>query len=84
MEHEKVSAVSFRPEVELLLCCARTHLDSERASRIKALLRGKPHHWACHYPNFCTKCILPKTGHLKSFIGDHRTFARHALPPMCS
>ena len=29
----------FRREVELLLCCARTRLDAERAARISALLR---------------------------------------------
>jgi hypothetical protein len=28
-----------RPEIELLLCCARIHLDAERATQIRALLR---------------------------------------------
>lgn len=28
-----------RPENELLLCCARTHMNSERAERVRALLR---------------------------------------------
>jgi len=30
---------SIRREIELLLCCARTRLDAERAARISALLR---------------------------------------------
>ncbi len=34
----KDQAVVFRPEEELLLCCARTCMDSERAERIRALL----------------------------------------------
>lgn len=29
----------FRPEIELLLCCARTHIDPETNARIKSLLR---------------------------------------------
>lgn len=33
-------AVSYHPEAELLLCCARTHIDPEKARQIKALLRG--------------------------------------------
>lgn len=33
-------AVSTRPEAELLLCCARTCMDSERAERIRTLLRA--------------------------------------------
>lgn len=32
-------AANMRPEVELLLCCARTCIDSERAERIKTLLQ---------------------------------------------
>lgn len=35
----KAPAVGTRPEDELLLCCARTCMDSENAERIKALLR---------------------------------------------
>src|SRR5215469_4613412 len=31
--------MGFRPESELLLCCARTYVDLERAARIKALLQ---------------------------------------------
>jgi len=34
----KDQAVDFCPEEELLLCCARTAMDSERAERIRALL----------------------------------------------
>jgi hypothetical protein len=31
--------VGIRPEEDLLLCCSRTELDSERAERIKVLLK---------------------------------------------
>lgn len=31
----------LRPEIELLLCCARTRVDEERAGRIHELLRGE-------------------------------------------
>jgi hypothetical protein len=31
----------LRPEDELLVCCARTRVDDERAGRIRALLRGE-------------------------------------------
>ena len=30
--------IELRPETELLLCCARSHLDSQRAERIGVLL----------------------------------------------
>ncbi len=36
----KKSLVASRPEVELLLCCARTHVDSETAERIIILLQN--------------------------------------------
>jgi hypothetical protein len=32
-------ATDLRPEVELLLCCARTHIDSTNARRIRALVQ---------------------------------------------
>ena len=32
-------AGNLRPEIELLLCCARVHLDSERAERMRELLQ---------------------------------------------
>ena len=32
-------AVGIRPEIELLLCCARTCMDSRRAERLRTLLR---------------------------------------------
>jgi Uncharacterised nucleotidyltransferase len=32
-------SVAVRPEAELLLCCARTFMDPEKAARIKALLQ---------------------------------------------
>jgi hypothetical protein len=35
----KTPTVSDRPEVELLLCCARTHIDPETAERIRTLLQ---------------------------------------------
>lgn len=35
----KAPRVGVRPEVELLLCCARTRIDSETAERIKTLLQ---------------------------------------------
>lgn len=37
----EVSRLANRPEVDLLLCCARTHLDSKRADQVKALLLSK-------------------------------------------
>ena len=37
--YDKAPAADTRPEAELLLCCARTCMDSARAERIKALLR---------------------------------------------
>jgi hypothetical protein len=30
--------INVRPELELLLCCARTHLDAQREARLRALL----------------------------------------------
>jgi len=41
----KVSVVAKRPEAELLLCCARTRIDSEKVSRISELLRQEMN-WA--------------------------------------
>jgi hypothetical protein len=35
-----VSVAETRPEIQLLLCCARTHMDSGRAAEMKTLLRG--------------------------------------------
>jgi hypothetical protein len=35
----KAPTLCDRPEVELLLCCARTHIDSETAERIETLLQ---------------------------------------------
>ena len=32
-------SVALRPEAELLLCCARTRMDSEKAARIRVLLQ---------------------------------------------
>src|SRR5262245_37335179 len=37
---DKVPTAGIRPEAELLLCCARTCMDAERAERMRALLRG--------------------------------------------
>lgn len=37
----KTPTADMRPEVELLLCCARTCIDSETAERIKTLLQEK-------------------------------------------
>jgi len=39
------AAAATRPEHELLLCCARTRMDAERASRIRVLV-GKGLDWA--------------------------------------
>lgn len=36
----EVWAAETRPEIQLLLCCARTHMDAERAAEMKTLLRG--------------------------------------------
>jgi hypothetical protein len=36
----EVPAADTRPEVQLLLCCARTDVDSESAEQIRSLLRG--------------------------------------------
>lgn len=33
------TAVDIRPEIELLLCCARTYIDSKTADRLKTLLQ---------------------------------------------
>jgi hypothetical protein len=35
----KTPAAEMRPEIELLLCCARTYIDFETAKRIKILLK---------------------------------------------
>jgi Uncharacterised nucleotidyltransferase len=35
-----VSVAATRPEIQLLLCCLRTHMPPERAEEMKALLRG--------------------------------------------
>ena len=39
MSSSLLSATQTRPEVELLLCCAHTYIDPERAERIRGLLR---------------------------------------------
>jgi hypothetical protein len=39
VRREQGGVVPFRPEVELLLGCARTRLDAERAARVRALAR---------------------------------------------
>jgi hypothetical protein len=36
----EVVAAETRPEIQLLLCCARTDVDPERAEQIRALLGG--------------------------------------------
>lgn len=36
----EVSRLANRPEVDLLLCCARTELDSQRVDRMRALLNS--------------------------------------------
>jgi hypothetical protein len=41
MVYNSDPAVNPRPEVELLLCCARTHLDSPRAVRARTLVRTR-------------------------------------------
>jgi hypothetical protein len=41
---EQAHPSSLRPEVELLLCCARTRMDAERGARTTALLQ-KPLDW---------------------------------------
>ena len=35
-----MSVFAQRPEIALLLCCARTHVDAEKAERIRALVAG--------------------------------------------
>lgn len=37
----EVFRLANRPEVDLLLCCARTYLDSKRADQVRALLHSK-------------------------------------------
>lgn len=39
MASNKIGATPLRSEAELLLCCARTHMDTERAERIRQVLR---------------------------------------------
>jgi|GEM_PF-5868783 len=34
----KAPTAATRSEIELLFCCARTHIDSETAKRIRTLL----------------------------------------------
>jgi hypothetical protein len=38
---DKALISQARPEIELLLCCARTFMDDERAKRIRALIQDK-------------------------------------------
>jgi hypothetical protein len=37
----EVPVAETRPEIRLLLCCARTHVDSDRAEEMKTVLRGE-------------------------------------------
>jgi hypothetical protein len=37
----EVSRLAHRPEVDLLLCCARTSLDSKKADQVRALLHSE-------------------------------------------
>ncbi|MCL1470695.1 nucleotidyltransferase family protein [Argonema antarcticum] len=37
---KEINAKESRPEIELLLCCARTRIDTAMAERIKTLLQG--------------------------------------------
>ena len=39
MAYSKVETVPLRPEAMLLLCCARTHIDTEKAEQIRQLLQ---------------------------------------------
>ncbi|MFQ5849219.1 MAG: nucleotidyltransferase family protein [Candidatus Binatia bacterium] len=39
MTYEKAPVAGIRPEADLLLCCARTWMDSEKAACIRALLQ---------------------------------------------
>ena len=39
MPHSKAVTVSFRPEEEMILCCARTFMEPERVERANALSR---------------------------------------------
>src|SRR2546425_5642680 len=39
MVYDTILGGVVRPEDELLLCCARTHIDAARAERIRALLQ---------------------------------------------
>ena len=39
MTLRRASPICFRPEVELLLCCARTAMTVDCAARLRALIR---------------------------------------------
>jgi hypothetical protein len=36
------AAAHARPEIELLLCCARTRMDAAQAARVRARLQAAP------------------------------------------
>lgn len=38
--NNKILEIKTRPEIELILCCARTHIDDEKVERIKFLIQG--------------------------------------------
>jgi hypothetical protein len=54
----KAPTVSDRPEVELLLCCTRTHIDSEIAERIKTLLQSR-HRLGVPNPDCTRHGVIP-------------------------
>jgi hypothetical protein len=48
----------LRPELELILCCARTHLDDATAGRVRVLLRSKLN-WAEIAAIACEHHVVP-------------------------
>lgn len=61
---------SLSPEAELLVCCARPHVDTEAAARIRALLRGKLDWPALHRLAYCNGQFATLAKHLGQFAED--------------
>src|SRR5262245_10217965 len=75
MAHNLTPAVANRrPEIELLLCCAQTCVDSERAQRIKNLLQEHLD-WSYLVRTACQQGVMPLMYH------SLKTLCPEAVPP---
>src|SRR6266699_4918218 len=64
---------NLRPELELILCCARTHLDEAAAGHHRALLEGGL--------NWSDVAATALRHHVVSFLYDNLTLTAEELVP---